>query len=543
MKKILTLLLALLMLFTLAGCGTDGIEEKPVDVPVAEINEPEQEELVGGYVDVEDGTLTDELKDIFSKATDGLLGATYEPVQLIATQVVAGTNYMFLANGKKTTNPIIKGTYYIYINEDLDGNVSLLDIETKEEEQEETVDPTQYSYWVVFKNPDGNELQRTIEKYGATPVYTGDTPVYWDTENWYKFTGWNQELKPIITNTYITAEYKFGGELQQEEEPAPAPTPVPTPPVMYTVTFDMQGHGEKIQPYSNVPFDSKISKPDYPSEEESDFLGWYKGTDFIEKWDFDKDTVTSNITLYAGWKEACLAKGTLITMADGLRKPIEDLYEGDLIRVFDHNTGKVSSAKIMDYWQYEEKKSGLITLHFTNDIDVNIVDSHCFYNKEENKYILLRSSNIDNYVGKHFYNVDNDSWETLLGATYSDEKVDTFFIATEGQFDCVAEGMLNVEDGIYYVLRNTFDFDENMKVDQIKKASDIQRFGLYERNDFEYLTEDAFEKYGFANLKVALGKGIITEEFLDILKAESITYESENIVEEYIPENVQHSAR
>lgn len=466
MKKILTLLLALLMLFTLAGCGTDGIEEKPVDVPVAEINEPEKEEFVGGYVDVEDGTLTDELKDIFSKATDGLLGATYEPVQLIATQVVAGTNYMFLANGKKTTNPIIKGTYYIYINEDLDGNVSLLDIETKEEEQEEKVDPTQYSYWVVFKNPDGNELQRTIEKYGTTPVYTGDTPVYWDTENWYKFTGWNQELKPITTNTYITAEYKFGGELQQEEEPAPAPE----------------------QP-------------------------------------------------------ACLAAGTMITMADGLRKPIEDLYEGDLIRVFDHNTGEVSNAKIMDYWQYEEKKSGLIILHFTNDIDVNIVTGHSFYNEEENKYVLLNACNVNEYIGKHFYNVDNNSWETLLSATYSDEKVDTFFIATEGQFDCVAEGMLNVEDGIYYVLRNTFDFDENMKVDQIKKASDIQRFGLYERNDFEYLTEDAFEKYGAANLKVALGKGIITEEFLDILKAESITYESENIVEEYIPENVQHSAR
>lgn len=467
MKKLLTLLLTILMVFALVGCNskqdTPVVQEPEKQEEVVEETK-EEPEIVGGYVDVEDGTLTDELKDIFNSALDGLTGATYEPQELVATQVVAGTNYKFLANGSKTTNPITKGTYYITIYKDLEGNVELLDIETIEEKQEEkkTVDKTKYKYWVVFYNPDGSELQRTIEKYGATPEYKGDTPVYWDSENWYKFTGWNKELKPITTNTYITAEYEYGGKLKKEE------------------------------------------KPDTP---------------------------------------ACLAKGTMITMADGSRKPIEDLYEGDLIRVFDHNTGKVSSAKIMDYWQYEEKKSGLMTLHFTNDIDVNIVTGHGFYNKEENKYVFLNASNVNSYVGKHFYNVDNDSWETLLGVTSSSKPVDTFFIATEGQFDTVAEGMLNVEDGIYYVLRNTFDFDNNMKVDEIKKANDIECYGLFDSTDFEYLTKEAFDKYGFANLKVALGKGIITKEQLDMIRAECITYESDNIVEEYIPENVQHSAR
>ena len=66
-----------------------------------------------------------------------LLGASYEAQELVATQVVAGTNYKFLANGTRTTFPITKGTYYIYINEDLQGNISLLDIEVIEEKQEE----------------------------------------------------------------------------------------------------------------------------------------------------------------------------------------------------------------------------------------------------------------------------------------------------------------------------------------------------------------------------------------------------------------------
>ena len=59
------------------------------------------------------------------------------PVTLEATQVVAGTNYKFLANGTKTTNPITSGSYYITIYKDLQGNVKLLDIETIEEKQEE----------------------------------------------------------------------------------------------------------------------------------------------------------------------------------------------------------------------------------------------------------------------------------------------------------------------------------------------------------------------------------------------------------------------
>lgn len=65
----------------------------------------------------------------------GLLGASYEQVELVATQVVAGTNYKFLVNGTKTTFPITEGTYYIYINEDLQGNISLLDIEVIEEKK------------------------------------------------------------------------------------------------------------------------------------------------------------------------------------------------------------------------------------------------------------------------------------------------------------------------------------------------------------------------------------------------------------------------
>lgn len=114
MKKILTVLLALLMIMSISGCK-------------------QKEDLVGGYNEVQDKTITPELKEIFDKALDGLVGASYEPIELVSTQVVAGTNYKFKASGTKTTNPPVKGTYYIYIYEDLQGNVELKDIEVIEE--------------------------------------------------------------------------------------------------------------------------------------------------------------------------------------------------------------------------------------------------------------------------------------------------------------------------------------------------------------------------------------------------------------------------
>ena len=61
MKKLLTLLLILLMVFTMVGCNTK--ENTPIVQELEQQEVIEEAEIVGGYVDVEDGTLTDELKE------------------------------------------------------------------------------------------------------------------------------------------------------------------------------------------------------------------------------------------------------------------------------------------------------------------------------------------------------------------------------------------------------------------------------------------------------------------------------------------------
>ena len=53
----------------------------------------------------------------------------YEPVALLATQVVSGTNYCFLCRGTVTYPDAQPGYYYVYVYEDLSGNAEILDIQ------------------------------------------------------------------------------------------------------------------------------------------------------------------------------------------------------------------------------------------------------------------------------------------------------------------------------------------------------------------------------------------------------------------------------
>ena len=68
-----------------------------------------------------------------------------------------------------------------------------------------------------------------------------------------------------------------------------------------TVTFDPQNGDDTWNVTANVG--DKIEKPDDPEYEGYYLTGWYTDSDCTKSWDFEKDTVKSNMTLYAGWSE------------------------------------------------------------------------------------------------------------------------------------------------------------------------------------------------------------------------------------------------
>lgn len=69
----------------------------------------------------------------------------------------------------------------------------------------------------------------------------------------------------------------------------------------YTICFeDNYGAGGEYDSQV-IASGKKITEPDVPVRDGYVFLGWYKDAGLTEKWDFGKDKVKSEITLYAGW--------------------------------------------------------------------------------------------------------------------------------------------------------------------------------------------------------------------------------------------------
>ena len=89
--------------------------------------------LSGGWAATEDIAVTEEAQEAFDKAMEStpLTGAELEPVALLATQVVAGTNYCILCRGRASVQEIDQVPFYamMYIYQDLEGNAEILDID------------------------------------------------------------------------------------------------------------------------------------------------------------------------------------------------------------------------------------------------------------------------------------------------------------------------------------------------------------------------------------------------------------------------------
>ena len=88
------------------------------------------EGLMGGWQDASElpNMLTDEENAVFEKALEGLVGVGYTPVATLAKQVVAGTNYAFLALGTTVTAEPVTHLYVINVYADLQGNATINNI-------------------------------------------------------------------------------------------------------------------------------------------------------------------------------------------------------------------------------------------------------------------------------------------------------------------------------------------------------------------------------------------------------------------------------
>lgn len=222
---------------------------------------------------------------------------------------------------------------------------------------------------------------------------------------------------------------------------------------------------------------------------------------------------------------SCIVEGTMITLADGTRKPIEQLTKDDVVLIFNHHTGKMEPGYVamLDHLDMEASWTDVINLQFSNGELLRTAGYHGVFDVTLNKYVFIDNMNFREFIGHEFYAAEYVDGEfvgkrvVLTDAYVTAEYVRIYNPTTVWHMNYFASGILNVTSNpdINNVSGhvNYFDLDENMKYDEEKMAEDIEKYGLYTYEDFQdYLTEEQFAALPFAYLKVSVGKGTLTWE-------------------------------
>ncbi|MBQ6595337.1 MAG: hypothetical protein IJH78_06770 [Clostridia bacterium] len=109
MKKIFALILVAMMLFAAGAMA-------------------EENAMTGGWTPSADPAITEDVQALFDKGLEGLVGVDYVPVAYLGSQVVAGTNHAILCQGTVVYPDAAPAYFIIYLYEDLEGNVSIMNI-------------------------------------------------------------------------------------------------------------------------------------------------------------------------------------------------------------------------------------------------------------------------------------------------------------------------------------------------------------------------------------------------------------------------------
>ena len=210
----------------------------------------------------------------------------------------------------------------------------------------------------------------------------------------------------------------------------------------------------------------------------------------------------------------CLLPNTLVTMADGTYKEIQYLVPGDMVIVFNHETGKLDIAPVTFNEYEDEQWFNVIHLVFDNGSNIGVISEHGFFDLDTMKYEYIDESNYQDFIGHRFYTIDGTP-TTLIDVYVEKEYTMCYSLPSYYHLNLFTEDILSMPGGIKGLF-NIFEYSETLQYDQELMEQDINTYGLFTIEEFESLgvTEEMFNAYAGKYLKVALGKGILTEEYL-----------------------------
>ena len=213
----------------------------------------------------------------------------------------------------------------------------------------------------------------------------------------------------------------------------------------------------------------------------------------------------------------CVTPDTLITLADGSQVRIDSLTGNEKLLVWNHELGKFESVPIGFVVKHDiyEKEYLVNKMIFSDNVELNVLGEHVFYNVTLNKYVQIGKHNYLDYINHEFLVLDGQNFKKiqLLAVEFRTEYTRAYSIIPDKHLVTFNNGILSAQP-YFAVYLNAFDIDRDT-LQYINIEDDINKYGLFTPEDVSnLLSEREFEIFGVKYYKIAISKGYTTWEEL-----------------------------
>ena len=214
--------------------------------------------------------------------------------------------------------------------------------------------------------------------------------------------------------------------------------------------------------------------------------------------------------------QSCVTSDTLVTLADGTQKRIDEVTYADQLLVWDFFKGEYTVVPGAIIFDHGYDNNTVIELMFSDGSSVKAVNLHQFFDADLNRFVDIDANSVADYVGHRFAKMAGNGYEmvTLVDYKITQEYCEAWGLISAEHYNIFVNGMLST-DFMYedYALFNYFEVGEDMKFDEEKMQADIEKYGLYTYEDFDHvLTYEQFVAFNVQYFKIAVGKGNYTYE-------------------------------
>lgn len=225
-------------------------------------------------------------------------------------------------------------------------------------EQSETLDGTYYAdvngeeYTVAFSSGDSYAFTFSVAGDDRTGTY-----FYSGSAVTLTFSEEGETLSATLSGDVLSFTYK-GTAYEM------------IPMVTYTVTFDLDGGTGTAS--AQVVNGRLLPKPADPQKDGNVFIGWYADSAFTEKFDFETQKITGNVTLYARFVEGPAAEEFTVSFETGSG------YEGDPIadvQTIGHHLYELPELPALDgkdflgWWRSDYEDAAKLTAMVTEEYE------------------------------------------------------------------------------------------------------------------------------------------------------------------------------